>query len=283
VLDFSNGCDDYFVVVACTGVLLGVLLLAILSGNYVEKVYSAVEKDMGKLLAAQSNAAFMQESSIQAASGSIYEIQLEPHTVEVNEPPTKMFRSPLTLSGRISRTEYIISLAIFAAYAYLLILSRELIGNVFFTLAWIPAIWFLYAQASKRCHDRELPGWKQLIPFYHLWLTFLKGDESYNKYGFPPKGFNGLAENYIIKEYDSHEQTDKKRKKSFIALAVVCGVLLLIGTITNAVNKYYEELKQIEIQQKKQKKKEAVLTKFNKFISEYDKFMLGKSIEKIRL
>ena len=282
VLDFSNGCDDYFVVVACTGVLLGVLLLAILSGNYVEKVYSAVEKDMGKLLAAQSNAAFMQESSIQAASGSIYGIQLEPHTVEVNEPPTKMFRSPLTLSGRISRTEYIISLAIFAAYAYLLILSRELIGNVFFTLAWIPAIWFLYAQASKRCHDRELPEWKQLIPFYHLWLTFLKGDESYNKYGFPPKGFNGLAENYIIKEYDSHEQTNKKRKKSFIALAVVCGVLLLIGTITNAVNKYYEELKQIEIQEKKQKKKEAVLTKFNKFISEYDKFMLGKSIEKIR-
>ncbi len=124
VLDFSNGCDDYFVVVACTGVLLGVLLLAILSGNYVEKVYSAVEKDMGKLLAAQSNAAFMQDSSIQAASGSIYGIQLEPHTVEVNEPPTKMFRSPLTLSGRISRTEYIISLAIFAAYVYLDIIAR---------------------------------------------------------------------------------------------------------------------------------------------------------------
>lgn len=282
VLDFSFGCDDYWIVVICTGVILGVLLLTIISGNYVEKVYSTLEKDMGKLLAAQSNAEFMRGTTIQAGVLSIFGIKLEPHTVEVNEPPTKMFHSPLTLSGRISRTEYIISLAIFAAYAYLLILSQKLIGEVFFNLSWIPALWFLYAQSSKRCHDRENPGWKQLIPFYHLFLTFLKGDESYNKYGYPPKGFNGLAENYIIKEYDSQEQSAKKRKTSFVAFAIVCVVLVLIGTITNAVKWHKQQLILTDLQQKEQKKKEAVLTKFNKFISEYDKFMAVKGIEKIR-
>ena len=47
VLDFSFGCDDYWIVVICTGVILGVLLLTIISGNYVEKVYSTLEKTWG--------------------------------------------------------------------------------------------------------------------------------------------------------------------------------------------------------------------------------------------
>jgi uncharacterized membrane protein YhaH (DUF805 family) len=51
-----------------------------------------------------------------------------------------------------------------------------------------PAYWFVIAQGTKRCHDRDNSGWYQIIPFYGLWMLF--GDSNYgeNDYGFNPKG-----------------------------------------------------------------------------------------------
>lgn len=54
-------------------------------------------------------------------------------------------------------------------------------------LLLIPALWILYAQGAKRCHDMDNSGWYQLIPFYMLWMIFKKGDSGSNSYGDDPK------------------------------------------------------------------------------------------------
>jgi len=55
-------------------------------------------------------------------------------------------------------------------------------------LAYIPMLWFLWAQGAKRCHDIGHSGWYQIIPFYMLWMIFAKGEEGIqNKYGVNPK------------------------------------------------------------------------------------------------
>lgn len=54
--------------------------------------------------------------------------------------------------------------------------------------AFIPLLWFTWAQGTKRCHDRGNSGWYQLIPFYGLWMLFGEGDYGINGYGENPKG-----------------------------------------------------------------------------------------------
>jgi len=51
----------------------------------------------------------------------------------------------------------------------------------------IPGYWFIWAQGSKRCHDRGNSGWYQLIPFYGLWMAFADGEPGENEYGTNPK------------------------------------------------------------------------------------------------
>jgi len=52
----------------------------------------------------------------------------------------------------------------------------------------IAIFWFILAQGTKRCHDRDNSGWFQLIPFYVLWMLFGDGDACENAYGDDPKG-----------------------------------------------------------------------------------------------
>jgi uncharacterized membrane protein YhaH (DUF805 family) len=63
--------------------------------------------------------------------------------------------------------------------------------NIYFAIFWlislIPMTWFLLAQGSKRCHDRNNSGWYQIIPFYTLWMLFAAGDVKENSYGESPK------------------------------------------------------------------------------------------------
>ena len=96
-----------------------------------------------------------------------------------------MFKASFSFDGRIRRTEYGISFIIYlVAYFMLISLSKS---SSIFGLAFIPLIWFLWAQGAKRCHDRGNPGWYQLIPFYVFWMLFAEGDVSENEYGNPPK------------------------------------------------------------------------------------------------
>ena len=67
-------------------------------------------------------------------------------------------------------------------------------GLYTFIIVWLFALYFLIAQAAKRCHDRGNSGFYQLIPFYVLWLLFADSDPGNNEYGPNPKGIGNMAE-----------------------------------------------------------------------------------------
>lgn len=105
---------------------------------------------------------------------------------------TRMFTNTFSFDGRIRRTEYAISVLI---YAFIATIINGIIGasngDAFILLVlFIPALWFIWAQGAKRCHDLGNSGWWQLIPFYGFWLLFQDGQIGKNEYGENPKGIN---------------------------------------------------------------------------------------------
>jgi uncharacterized membrane protein YhaH (DUF805 family) len=100
-----------------------------------------------------------------------------------------MFKNPFSFQGRIRRTEYGISMIIYAVIIIIMTaVAQAENGAAIILVAYIPLIWFLLAQATKRCHDRGNSGWYQLIPFYGFVLLFGDGDIGTNEYGPNPKG-----------------------------------------------------------------------------------------------
>jgi len=101
-----------------------------------------------------------------------------------------MFKRPFNFfTGRIRRMEYCLSLIMLYVYSFIIGLivgaSRWPEGVLYILL--IPGYWFIWAQGSKRCHDRGNSGWYQLIPFYGLWMAFADGEPGENEYGTNPK------------------------------------------------------------------------------------------------
>ncbi|HAZ93273.1 MAG: DUF805 domain-containing protein [Chitinophagaceae bacterium] len=116
-----------------------------------------------------------------------------------------MFKNPFSFNGRIRRLEYGLSILIIYAYIILIsfIVNFPLLEDhvqpsetsvLLFLLGLIPAYWFAFAQAAKRCHDRDNSGWFQLIPFYGFWLLFADGFPGKNQYGPNPKGIGNIDE-----------------------------------------------------------------------------------------
>ena len=99
--------------------------------------------------------------------------------------PKKMFAASFSFEGRIRRTEYGISLIIYAIAATIINTASK--GAPILGLCAIPLLWFLLAQGAKRCHDRDASGWYQIIPLYVFWMLFAEGDNSPNQYGNSPK------------------------------------------------------------------------------------------------
>ena len=102
---------------------------------------------------------------------------------------TGMFQNPFSFEGRIRRTEYGITLIIFAiAVPIINAVIQPGGGATILVLAYIPMLWFWWAQSAKRCHDRGNSGWFQIIPFYYFWMLFADSDNGNNEYGPNPKG-----------------------------------------------------------------------------------------------
>jgi uncharacterized membrane protein YhaH (DUF805 family) len=101
-----------------------------------------------------------------------------------------MFKNPFSFDGRIRRMEFGLSIIIYYAVYFVAIAignASPEVGMVILVLAMIPLIWFMLAQATKRCHDLGRSGWWQLIPFYGIALLFIAGDDGRNEYGTNPK------------------------------------------------------------------------------------------------
>jgi uncharacterized membrane protein YhaH (DUF805 family) len=107
------------------------------------------------------------------------------NTNNIEYTPQKQFAAPFSFDGRIRRTEYGISFIIYL-FSYALIAAIAKSSSILF-LAFIPLLWFLWAQGAKRCHDRGNSGWYQIIPFYVFWMLFAEGDSTKNGYGNSPK------------------------------------------------------------------------------------------------
>lgn len=108
-----------------------------------------------------------------------------------------MFKNPFSFEGRIRRTEYGLSVIIFAVARVVTSFiavgmagsnSSNLSGAIALMYIFlIPLLWFLWAQGAKRCHDVGRNGWWQIIPFYPLYLLFGEGVKGENEYGDDPK------------------------------------------------------------------------------------------------
>lgn len=104
-----------------------------------------------------------------------------------------MFQNPFSFEGRIRRSEYGLSFIIYFVVYFIIfamMTGDEPSGLKILGLAYIPAVWFLWAQGAKRCHDLGNSGWWQIIPFYGLWMLFQAGKPGTNEYGDNPKGLD---------------------------------------------------------------------------------------------
>jgi uncharacterized membrane protein YhaH (DUF805 family) len=102
-----------------------------------------------------------------------------------NRSNNKLFSAPFSFKGRIRRKEYGISTIIY--YVLYITITALTINLPILGITYIPLIWFILAQGTKRCHDRNNSGWYQIIPFYVFWMWFAEGDSSENQYGNNPK------------------------------------------------------------------------------------------------
>ena len=99
-----------------------------------------------------------------------------------------MFKHPFSFEGRITRTEYGISLLASPIYLFSSIfLCRQ---NNYLILVLLPIIlWFLFAQSAKRCHDFGKSGWYQIpvFNFSNIEMIFKEGSAGDNEYGPNPR------------------------------------------------------------------------------------------------
>lgn len=109
---------------------------------------------------------------------------------ETGNTPTET-HNVFSFKGRIRRTEYWITYIVYVIVNVIMapVINSpepELTGLVIYWILSLILCWVVLAQGAKRCHDLGHNGWWQLIPFYVIWMLFVKGKSEPNKYGNPP-------------------------------------------------------------------------------------------------
>ena len=93
-----------------------------------------------------------------------------------------MFKKPFSFKGRIARTEYALSLILFVLVFFMSAFLFFPKNNYLYYIPMTIDIWFILAQAIKRCHDFGERWWF----FSSFEMFYQKGDEGVNKYGDKP-------------------------------------------------------------------------------------------------
>ena len=94
-----------------------------------------------------------------------------------------MFKKPFSFKGRITRTEYHLSMILFVLIFFMSAFLFFPKNNYLYHIPMTLDIWFLLAQGTKRCHDFGENMWFFLCGFE---IFYKKGDEGNNKYGEKP-------------------------------------------------------------------------------------------------
>lgn len=106
-----------------------------------------------------------------------------------------MFKKPFSFEGRIRRLEFGLSYLIYMVVVLAISVAVDVNESFgILGIGVIPLLWFMLAQATKRCHDRGNTGWYLLVPFYLFWMLFADGQVGENEYGPNPKGIGNLDE-----------------------------------------------------------------------------------------
>ncbi|GAT62595.1 DUF805 domain-containing protein [Paludibacter jiangxiensis] len=155
-----------------------------------------------------------------------------------------MFQNAFSFDGRIRRLEYGISFIVYVvAQTFVMAMIKSDIP--FSILAFIPLFWFLWAQGSKRSHDLGHSGWFQLIPFYALWLIFIKGDDGINIYGLSPRPQTKLSD-FNKEQFPKEENSLAFNKNSNGIMKLFTKINILIPLLINiiamfSVDRYFDE------------------------------------------
>ena len=101
-----------------------------------------------------------------------------------------MIKSLFSFRGRARRSEWWgVGIAVgLLSYAMDPILEGDpsLLVSVIVLVLSVLMIWASIATNTRRCHDLGHNGFWQLIPFYGIWMGFVKGNIGSNEYGVDP-------------------------------------------------------------------------------------------------
>jgi TPR repeat protein len=110
------------------------------------------------------------------------ETEQEPK-IESDESLKKILMK-FSFSGRINRTEYIISIV---GSVLIFLFSPVVEDDIVKAIIHIVVDWFWFSQGARRLHDFGASGWYILIPVVSwIFAAFPKGDKDENEYGVAP-------------------------------------------------------------------------------------------------
>ena len=162
------------------------------SGNAEAQYYLALYYKETKGTAADSDYAYWMNKSkdngyVAAQNSAIPEPtteKKEQETIIESDESLKKLSMKFSFSGRINRTEYIISVIICVILVFVVAnvedsILRRILGLVIDV--------FLWSQCARRLHDFGASGWYVLIPVVSwIFAAFPKGDKGENEYGKEP-------------------------------------------------------------------------------------------------